>query len=692
MISLVAPTYKERQNIEALTKRAGAALAATGEPFELILVDDDSRDGTAEEVARLQATRPWLKILVRENARDLSTAVLAGWRIAQGDILGCMDADLQHPPELLSTLLERLRKSGAEIVVASRHVRGGGVSEWSLVRRFISWTATLMATFVLPGTLGKVRDPMSGFFLLRRSVLGAVALNPIGYKILLEVLAKGDYNRVEEVPFIFEERFKGGSKLRTSTVLKYLIHLVRISLETGEASRMMKYALVGLSGAGVNFLVFQLLSKRGEWAVWAAASAGAGLAIINNFIWNETFTFWETHRAEPGRSRILRRFLWFMLFSISGLLVNVGLILILVGGMGIPVVPGLVAGIAFSGVWNFFFNSNLTWRAWWNRRALSKTSAASEMLVVSNGPAVCKAHQNGLEQVPCNLCQSSRFKVLYAGNSRDNAYVPPSTFRCTSEGHGDFTNIVECADCGLIYETPREPEPAIEQQYALVEDPTYEREALGRIRTFSKLLGRIEIYVTSGKMVDVGCYTGVFLDLARQRGWQTLGVEPSLWAARKAREKGLTVINVPFRKAALPGESFDLVTMWDVIEHLHDPLGELRAIRRILRPDGILALSTMNVSCLFARLTGRYWPWYMRMHLYYFTPDSITQMLKAAGFTVLSVERHERVVSLRYLIEKASSLVAPLAPLGRRLGRPFGNVPVKVVLGDIMNVYAMRER
>ena len=151
-----------------------------------------------------------------------------------------MDADLQHPPEALPRLLERLWTTGADIVVASRHVCGGGISDWSLIRRFISWTATSMATCILPGTLSKVRDPMSGFFLLRRSVLDTAALNPIGYKILLEVLARGNYVRVEEVPFIFDERVKDDSKMGPSTVLKYLAHLMRISLETGQAAQLTK--------------------------------------------------------------------------------------------------------------------------------------------------------------------------------------------------------------------------------------------------------------------------------------------------------------------------------------------------------------------------------------------------------------------------------------------------------------------
>ena len=112
MISLVVPTYKERANIQPLVERTGAALAQWVEEYELIVVDDGSPDGTGDEVLRLAATRPWLRLLVRENERDLSTAVIAGWRIARGDVFGCMDADLQHPPEILPMLIAKLRKTG----------------------------------------------------------------------------------------------------------------------------------------------------------------------------------------------------------------------------------------------------------------------------------------------------------------------------------------------------------------------------------------------------------------------------------------------------------------------------------------------------------------------------------------------------------------------------------------------------
>ena len=245
VISLVVPTYKERANIPALVERAGNALAATGEAYELIVVDDNSPDGTADEVRRLQSDRPWLKLVVRENERDLSTAVVAGWRAARGDFLGCMDGDLQHPPEHLARLAQRLRDTGADIAIASRYVAEGSVSEWKFRRRIISWTATLMANLLLPGRIRSVHDPMSGFFLLKRAVIEGTDLKPMGYKILLEVLARGSFQRVEEVPYTFEERAHGGSKMGLAQIRHYTIHLLRICFETGGAPRLLFILLGG---------------------------------------------------------------------------------------------------------------------------------------------------------------------------------------------------------------------------------------------------------------------------------------------------------------------------------------------------------------------------------------------------------------------------------------------------------------
>ena len=177
---------------------------------------------------------PHLRVLRRMQERGLARAVISGWQAAQGEILAVMDGDLQHPPETLTRLIDALEKQGGDIAVASRHVRGGGVSEWNIVRRGISWGATLAAAWMLPGTLATVRDPMSGYFALRRSVIEGCTLKPEGYKILLEVLGRGHYRAVVEVPYVFIERQQGHSKLGPRQYREFLAHLIRLSWGTGE--------------------------------------------------------------------------------------------------------------------------------------------------------------------------------------------------------------------------------------------------------------------------------------------------------------------------------------------------------------------------------------------------------------------------------------------------------------------------
>jgi 2-polyprenyl-3-methyl-5-hydroxy-6-metoxy-1,4-benzoquinol methylase len=349
------------------------------------------------------------------------------------------------------------------------------------------------------------------------------------------------------------------------------------------------------------------------------------------------------------------------------------------------VTPGVLVGILAAGIWNFATNSNLTWRAWWNRKILARPAEESAAASARATPLA-----PGTELVPCNLCGSPRYAILYRGRSARTRELDPKSMSCTSDRHGEFTNIVECSDCGLIYQNPRDNPATLAKLYAGVDDPVYEREREGRVRTFGRLVERLGRFTRPGRLLDVGCYTGIFLEQARRAAWEACGVEPSVWAAARARQKGFTVYEGAFRDARELPAPFDAVTIWDVIEHLPDPLADLRHACAILKPGGVLGLSTMDASSLFARLAGRRWPWYMRMHLVYFTRESMRRMLEAAGFEILAIERHERIVSLRYFLEKAASNVPGFAAIGRKFAAPFGNVYSVFQLGDIMNVFGRR--
>ncbi|KAH9582164.1 Glycosyltransferase 2-like [Trypanosoma melophagium] len=224
--SIVVPTYKEYGNIEPLTRQLFAALRDAGfaaDAVEMIIVDDNSQDGSVEAVRRLEGEGYPVSIAVRKTERGLSGAVIHGLTAARGTFLLVMDADLQHPPVDAPRLLRALERPAVEFVCGTRY--GGGVAidrDWPLYRRIISWGARLLARPLTP-----LSDPMSGFFAIRKDVFlrGADALNPIGYKIALELFVKCRVKKYEEVGFNFSTRTIGESKLTGKVALHYLKHL-----------------------------------------------------------------------------------------------------------------------------------------------------------------------------------------------------------------------------------------------------------------------------------------------------------------------------------------------------------------------------------------------------------------------------------------------------------------------------------
>ncbi|MEK7757078.1 MAG: polyprenol monophosphomannose synthase [Planctomycetota bacterium] len=222
--SIIVPTYREAPNIEPLVTRVFAAMTPTGIGVELIIVDDDSQDGTEQIVERLRERYP-VRLVVRRGERGLSGAVLAGFREARFDRFVVLDGDLQHPPEMVPQLLARLDQGDCDFVIGTRYGRSGSVAaDWSIVRRLGSAVATLLAR-----PLARLSDPMSGFFALhRRTWEQAAPLDPIGYKIALELFVKGRCRQAAEMPIIFASRAAGASKASFAEGRRYLRHLWRL--------------------------------------------------------------------------------------------------------------------------------------------------------------------------------------------------------------------------------------------------------------------------------------------------------------------------------------------------------------------------------------------------------------------------------------------------------------------------------
>jgi dolichol-phosphate mannosyltransferase len=220
-VSIVVPTYNERDNLAPLAERVFTAL--TPQSAELLIVDDSSPDGTAELAQQLAKRYP-VRCLVRRDERGLATAVIAGLREARGELCVVMDADLSHPPEAIPKLLEALHDPRVPMVIGSRFVPGGRVDlHWPLHRRLNSWVARVLAR-----PLTRARDMMAGFFCVRRRELELDRLNPIGYKIALELIVRHRWKNVVEVPITFSDRAAGQTKLNVGEQLRYLRHLARL--------------------------------------------------------------------------------------------------------------------------------------------------------------------------------------------------------------------------------------------------------------------------------------------------------------------------------------------------------------------------------------------------------------------------------------------------------------------------------
>lgn len=374
-LSLVLPTFNERENLRELVARVRAVLdeRLPGD-YEMIVVDDDSPDRTWELAEELAADVPTLRVLRRTDARGLASAVVDGWTMGRGRILGVIDADLQHPPETLAKMLDHVM-ADADLAVASRRAEGGGVGEWSLSRQLLSRGAQALGVAILPEVVGRISDPMSGYFLVRREAVAGARLKPLGYKILIEVIARGAVNRIAEVAYVFNVRQHGESKVSRRQYLDYLRHLWRLRrdapwgwlapLRRSPAGRLVKYGLVGLSGVGVDMLLLYLLSDPTTLALGLTRSKiiAAEVAILNNFVWNDRWTFRDLSRKDPGIGAWFRRLWRFHLICLAGLAINVILLNLMFNLLGMNRYLANLIAIAIVTMWNFGMNLGLNWRS-----------------------------------------------------------------------------------------------------------------------------------------------------------------------------------------------------------------------------------------------------------------------------------------------------------------------------------------
>ena len=225
-LALIIPTLREAKNLPGLLRDVRAVLDPVGIRYEIIVVDDDSRDGTEEIVTAIGREDARVRLLVRKGERGLSGAVLYGWRQTDASILGVMDADLQHPPDLLPALVAAILE-GNDLAIGSRYTAGGQVGKWNPIRKALS-TAAVWATWPSQRPGVRAHDPMTGFFMLRRECVDGIDFQPSGFKLLLEILVRGRLRKVKEVPLTFGSRAQGASKANFKVGWDYAKLLLRL--------------------------------------------------------------------------------------------------------------------------------------------------------------------------------------------------------------------------------------------------------------------------------------------------------------------------------------------------------------------------------------------------------------------------------------------------------------------------------
>jgi dolichol-phosphate mannosyltransferase len=345
--SVIVPTYNERDNVAELLERLAAALPHT--ETEIVFVDD-STDGTPAVIEAAARDYPMaITVHHRENgAGGLGGAVVEGMRIAQGEWIVVMDADLQHPPEIVPDLIAAGLRDGADLVVGSRYTSGGstgGLADG--YRKLVSRGSTLLVKTLFRNSLLSVSDPMSGLFAIRASSLDAGQLRPLGYKILLELIVRNRPGRVVEVPYTFQPRHAGESKSTVAEGLRFLKHLGRLRLGSGR-SRMIGFGLIGVSGLLPNQAVL--------WALTALAglhyAPAAVLANVAAVAWNFALIDQILYRNRRERG-LLGRATRFFLLGNADLLLRIPLLALLVEGPHLSVLAGNLLTLVASFVIRF---------------------------------------------------------------------------------------------------------------------------------------------------------------------------------------------------------------------------------------------------------------------------------------------------------------------------------------------------
>ena len=372
-VSIIIPTYNESENIINILHSI-KEIIPKNILTQTIVVDDNSPDGTGKLVEDYlknvkKMADHTIEIIHRKAKNGLGSAILNGIQQAKGDTIVVMDCDFSHPPQIIPKLVESIKKYQYDIAVASRYIKGGKIQGWSQKRKLMSKFATLIAK---KGLGVNTKDPMSGFFAFKRSIIKELNFDAIGYKILLEIIVKTKGVNIKEIPYTFQDREFGSSKLGIKTILDYYKSVWKLyrygkPLEKQEKRSSVKFLskagrfyTVGASGFIVNYLI-SLFFTSGGYDMWYlhATTIGIFASITSNFVLNKIWTFGD---RDFKIKKTISQYGKFAMFSSLGALVQLGMVYFLVDGNSIAYPLALIIAVITAAFGNFVLNKKWTFK------------------------------------------------------------------------------------------------------------------------------------------------------------------------------------------------------------------------------------------------------------------------------------------------------------------------------------------
>ena len=521
-------------------------------------------------------------------------------RKGKGEILVCMDGDLSHNPKYLQDLISKFKDDRVDFALGSRFINGGNIETgWGLYRYLNSG----VATFLAKPLARNITDPMSGFFAIpQKKFQEASYLKPLGYKIGLELMVKCDCRNVKEIPIYFEDRKHGESKLNFKEQLNYLVHLTHLyDFKFPRVATSLKFLITFILGIISAFLTASAFKLNiDQWHLWYAP-----ILITHGVLYCIYLSL------SKDIIKISHPVLSFMAICLMELLVIYGVVNLI----NMPEEFLLLSLIAGGGLGRFL------------GRKMFKHDLKPGMLFKNEMLTFEKS------EFECISCRSRKFFLPYGIHNKW---------------------LLECSSCSFQFAFPQPSDDELNRIYNshYFEEWGDEKSssALGEMKklTFKKILGRVQHHIEIKSCLDFGCGLGYVIDQGLANNLKMAGLEP-IEEVRKS-------LNTKFKGKAtiasdLPSidETFDLITIYDVIEHLRDPILTLKELKKLLTANGAISITTIDKDSIWSRLMKQKWFHIHRAHLWYFDKRSLTKICEEAGYDMVYIRSSKKYFTLKYI-------------------------------------------